>query len=94
MTAEIIARKTKSPAPVIFPDLIERDFGIMTGESESRVTELCFPEVIQAGKINYFLSPEGAETFPELLVRAKRMLSEITKKHESGNILLTTHGDF
>lgn len=44
--------------------------------------------------ITYFLSPEGAETFPDLLARASALLQDLAEKYEDGSILLVTHGDF
>ena len=93
-TAEIIARITHSASPVVMPNLIERDFGVMTGIEQSRITELCSPEILQAEKVTYFLSPEGAETFPELVTRARTLLAELQEMDIDGTILLVTHGDF
>jgi broad specificity phosphatase PhoE len=44
--------------------------------------------------ICYFLSPPGAETFPDLMDRANRLLSQVTSRHPTGSVLLVTHGDF
>ena len=41
-----------------------------------------------------FLSPEGAETFEDLIARANQVIEEISNKHSSGSVLLVTHGDF
>lgn len=94
----------------ILDDLIERDFGIMTGRPASSIVEVCgVDRVLATEKINYFLDPEGAETFPDLLDRARRLLSQIetiTTASSDGDddgdydstsmssILLVTHGDF
>jgi broad specificity phosphatase PhoE len=93
-TAEIIASGTNSPTPEILGDLIERDFGIMTGQPHSRIVEMCSPDILKSDDINYFLKPEGAETFPELLKRADGVLTEVRERHSDGNILLVTHSDF
>lgn len=93
-TAEIIAESTGSPSPEVLNDLVERDFGVMTGKPVSKIEELCAPYILKTDGITYFLKPEGAETFPELMKRAKGLLSQIKEKHSAGNILLVTHGDF
>ncbi|MFH1694396.1 MAG: histidine phosphatase family protein [Patescibacteria group bacterium] len=93
-TAEIIAESTNSPEPEVLEDLIERDFGVMTGKPTSSIEESCAPDILKTDGITYFLSPEGAETFPDLIERAKKVLSNIKNKHQDGNILLVTHGDF
>lgn len=93
-TAEIICGTLGISKPEILPDLIERDFGILTGEQQSRIKELCSPDIVETDTIVYFLSPKGAETFPQLIQRAYRVLGEVRAKHTDGNILLVTHGDF
>jgi len=92
-TAQIIARELKLKPAKVLPNLIERDFGIMTGKPVADVVSLCTPRVIITNGVNYFLDPYGAETFPQLLKRAKLVLAEIKKKHKTGNVLLVTHGD-
>lgn len=82
------------PDPEIVDELIERDFGVMSGKEQSRIEELCAPDIIKTETITYFLSPEGAETFPDLLKRAEQLLSEIAKRYKNRSIILVTHGDF
>lgn len=93
-TAEIVCDTLKMSKPSIFSSLIERDFGVMTGKQVSDIEKLCTPDIVKTDKITYFLSPEGAETFPDLLERAEHVLKEIRAKHSDGSILLVTHGDF
>lgn len=93
-TAEIIAAVNGFPQPEVIDELIERDFGCMTGVKQSLIEELCAPNIIKYETITYFLSPEGAETFPDLLKRASALLEKITKKYKDGSILIVTHGDF
>jgi len=92
-TAEIITDALGLEKPVILEDLIERDFGVMTGQRQADIEKLCAPNIIYAEKIIYFLSPAGAETFPDLMKRGQKVLDEIRKRHKEGNILLVTHGD-
>ena len=93
-TAEIISSVNNLPNPEVVDELIERDFGVMSGKEQSRIEELCAPDIIKTETITYFLSPEGAETFPDLLKRAERLLNEIAERYKDGSILLVTHGDF
>lgn len=93
-TAEIIAETIGGPKPQLLEDLIERDFGVMSGKPQSQITELCSPDILVTNTIIYFLNPEGAETFPDLLERAGRLLADVQKRHTSGSVLLVTHGDF
>ncbi len=94
VTAEIIATSILGPKPIVEPELIERNFGVMTGIEQSRIVELCAPDIIKTETVTYFLDPEGAETFPDLLERAHRLLADLQKRYRDGNVLLVTHGDF
>ncbi len=66
----------------------------MTGMPILRIEELCAPGIIKTDTVTYFLSPEGAETFPDLLERADNLLSKLQSAHPEGKILLVSHGDF
>lgn len=92
-TADIISKTTHSPEPQKEGLLIERDFGVMTGKNISDIEKLCAPDIVKAEIITYFLNPEGAETFPDLMKRARHLLDKIQSLHTSGNILMVTHGD-
>lgn len=92
-TAEIITRVNNIPQPISLSLLIERDFGIMTGKSVVDIEKLCGKDVIKADIITYFLSPEGAETFPDLITRGNEVLEFVHQKHSSGKVLLVCHGD-
>jgi len=93
-TAGIIATVNSFTQPGVVSELVERDFGSMTGVEQSRIEELCAPNIIKTKTVTYFLSPEAAETFPDLLKRADILIQELTKKYKDGSILLVTHGDF
>lgn len=89
-TAQIVAETLKLSMPEKVDLLIERDFGIMSGKPNADIETVCGSDVLKTEKITYFLSPEGAETFPVLLERGKKVL-EYFKGQD--NILLVTHGD-
>ena len=93
-TAEIIQQTIHGPVPKVLLELIERNFGVMTGVQQSKIVELCAPNILKTETVNYFLSPEGAETFPDLLLRAKQLLLKLKNENLQGNILLVGHGDF
>jgi len=92
-TARIISDTIHSVLPEKISLLIERDFGIMTGKNISDIEKLCAPHIIKTDLITYFLNPEGAETFSDLLSRGGLVLEKIQTKHKDGNVLLVTHGD-
>ncbi|QQG49661.1 MAG: histidine phosphatase family protein [Candidatus Berkelbacteria bacterium] len=92
-TAEIIAETLGVSKPEKLDGLIERDFGVMTGKPQAEIENLCAPDILKTDTVTYFLSPEGAETFPQLVDRARLTLNSIRRAHQDGNILLVSHGD-
>ncbi len=93
-TAEVVCETLGLKKPMVMELLIERDFGTMTGQQVSDIEHLCTPDIVKTETVTYFLSPPGAETFPDLLERAGRALDKIRAEHSSGSVLLATHGDF
>ena len=93
-TAGIIAETCGYKDTEVSEQLIERDFGDMTGQPVNKIDELCTPHVLITGAVKYFLKPNNGETFPDLMVRAEYFLDDLKKNHKDGNILLVTHGDF
>ena len=100
-----LSNNTQQQKVQVLDDLIERDFGIMTGQPTSSIIEKCgINNILVTEKIHYFLNPQDAETFPDLIDRAKRLLSHIEEEITNGDdedndnretsILLVTHGDF
>jgi broad specificity phosphatase PhoE len=92
-TAEIITNRNHYFAPVVLPELIERDFGVMSGRSVSEIRALCAPKLISTPHTNYFLEPELGETFPQVAKRAVRILRYLDYNHDKQNVMLVTHGD-
>jgi broad specificity phosphatase PhoE len=93
VTAEVITDHLKLPKPIKLADLIERNFGAMTGQKVADIKRLFSPHIIETKTITYVTECEGAENFPQLIVRGKRLLDLIRSKHKDGNILLVCHGD-
>ena len=93
VTAETVTDALGIAKPVVMDDLIEREFGVMTGKPTKDIAALCAPDIVQTDTICYFLSPEGAETFPQLVERGKKVIAEVKERHKNGDILLVTHGD-
>ena len=91
-TAHIVAI-SQGKTEIVLDSLIERNFGIMTGQPHTKVLEMCAPEVLFEGHFYYFLSPKGAETFPELVIRGKQIIEFVKARHKDRNVLLVSHGD-
>lgn len=92
-TAQIVAHDLELPEPAVLDLLIERDFGSMTGKPIADIERLCSPNIIKAEVITYFLSPEGAETFPDLVERGQKIIQRIRAENSDGRVLLVCHGD-
>lgn len=92
-TAQIVTKIADLPKPKPMDDLVERDFGIMTGKHVDEIEKICSPDILKADVITYFLNPDGAETFPQLVGRGHKILDEIKSLHDSGKVLLVCHGD-
>lgn len=94
LTAQAVSRALGSSEPVRLDELIERDFGVMTGCPVNEIETRCNPDILKTQTVTYFLSPSGAETFPQLVARAQKLLDLIRERHMDGSVLLVTHGDF
>jgi len=93
-TAQIVAGEIGSNQPEVTDELIERDFGVMTGKKTIEIEELCAPDIVKSNTITYFLNPEGAETFPQLIERGQKVLSNLGKMSlDFSSVLLVCHGD-
>lgn len=93
-TAQTITERLKLNSPEKLDLLVERDFGVMSGKLVKDIEKLCAPDIVKTDTITYFLSPEGSETFPDLIKRAEKFLQYIQNNNEDKSILLVTHGDF
>lgn len=92
-TAAAVTKALDVPEAEVWDDLIERDFGAMSGQSVADIERLCAPDIIKTEATTYFLNAPGAETFPETLERARRILERVKSVCDNGNILLVTSGD-
>ncbi|HEX5447959.1 MAG TPA: histidine phosphatase family protein [Candidatus Saccharimonadales bacterium] len=91
-TAEIIAEETGSPQPEIMDELIERDFGLLSGKPYTDIDKYA-KTTLRTDNVFYFLDGEKVETFPQALARAQKILENVQARHKRGKILLATHGD-
>jgi probable phosphoglycerate mutase len=92
-TARIIAESVGVEPVAKLDDLIEREYGVMAGAKIADIEKLCTPHILKTSVITYFLNAPGAETFPEVLKRAQRLLGFLKNNHPDGSILLVAHGD-
>jgi broad specificity phosphatase PhoE len=94
MTAQIVTDTLDLGKPIILDNMIERDFGTLTGHPISEIDKLPKDQLIKMNDVLYFLNPEGGETFPQVLERAKKVLAFILEHHKEGSVLLVAHGEF
>ena len=74
-------------------DLIERDYGVLTGQLRKDLP-LFSKKILQGDKIEYFLDGRGTEPFAQVYKRAKKVLAKLRLAAKEGNIIVVTHGDF
>ena len=91
-TARIIATELGIDEVIADEHLIEREFGILTGKPVSDIPKYT-DKILPTDRVNYFIEVEGAEDFPTLLKRGKKILDEIRQRHLDNNVLIVTHGD-
>lgn len=92
-TAAAVTKALDVPEAEVWDDLIERNFGVMSGQSITDIERLCAPDIIKTETTTYFLNASGAETFPETLERARKVLDRIKSVCNDGNVILFTSGD-
>ena len=51
------------PEPIVVPEIIERDFGMIIRRLDGYIEEMCSPDTIKTDTIIYFLNPDDVETF-------------------------------
>lgn len=90
-TAEIIAEECGVPV-IVYDELIERDFGILSGKRLSDIPKFG-GDLLETEKVTYFLSADGAEGFDALYHRAKHAVLQIDTTFANKTVLLVCHGD-
>jgi broad specificity phosphatase PhoE len=90
-TAEIIADLIGIEELLVEPDLIERDFGVLTGKSMDEIARYA-KQIVGGDRINYFLDGQGVEIFDDLLARARLVLRRLMAGYPNQRVLLVTHG--
>ena len=51
------------PEPIVVPEIIKCDFGVMIERLDGCIEEMCSPDTIKTDTIIYFLNPDDVETF-------------------------------
>ncbi|KAH9584298.1 Histidine phosphatase superfamily [Trypanosoma melophagium] len=91
-TARVIGA-TLGVSVTIDNELVERDFGILTGKPISEIITYAGDDVLQGDKVLYFLSVKNAEKFDDCYKRAENILKRVDADFAGKNVLLVCHGD-
>ena len=90
-TAEIIKEIIKKPPIKIYPLLMERNFGVLTGKKETEINRYARHFLAADDGSVHFWGVEGEESFPELLRRGQNIVASIKKGYSQETVLLITH---
>jgi probable phosphoglycerate mutase len=91
-TATIISQILGISQVNVDGDLIERDYGILTGRPPSEIRTVA-KEIRESNNFRYILESEGIEPYPELWRRAGAALSRIQARHEGQTVLIVAHNE-
>jgi len=91
-TASIVAAALGIPEPQVDSDLIERDYGILTGRpaAEIPVHAIRFTE---AHGFKYVIEAPGIESYAEVWKRAGRFLQRISQQYPDERVLVVAHNE-
>jgi broad specificity phosphatase PhoE len=73
-------------------DLIEREYGILTGVSVSEIRQIA-TRVLLIDQFQHVLEAPGVETYSDLWARAGRVLERIGKRHSQDFVLIVAHNE-
>lgn len=91
-TARIIATALGIDEVIADEHLMEREFGVLTGKPVTDISKYS-GKTLQTDRVLYFIEAEGAEDFPTLYLRGKKIIAEVLERHPNKNILIVAHGD-
>jgi broad specificity phosphatase PhoE len=91
-TAQAIAELVTGVPIIVRDDLIERDFGVLTGKPVADIPKYS-DKVFAGDRVTYFLEAEGAESFGSLFQRASVFLQELRATEQRQHVLVVTSSD-
>lgn len=92
-TAQIVSKVSGQPDPMVMQEIIERDFGELSGRLIPEVLEICKDDLFPTEGVTYVLQGHGFELFEDVLKRATVALDKIRLQHMGQKVLLVCHGD-
>jgi broad specificity phosphatase PhoE len=91
-TASIIANMLGIAEPQVDSDLIERDYGILTGRPASEIP-IHATRFIESYGFKYVIEAPGMESYAEVWQRAGSFLQRISTQHGGETVLVVAHND-
>ncbi|MBI5405181.1 MAG: histidine phosphatase family protein [Candidatus Kerfeldbacteria bacterium] len=91
-TAAIISELLGLRQVIELPELIERDFGSLTGIPYDEIADRS-SRTMQAHGFTVFLEADGSERHAEVAIRAMRGIAAIHARHPDERVLCVSHGD-
>src|SRR5262249_49665584 len=91
-TAAIIAERLGIRKITQVPDLIERNFGVLTGKSYDEI-QMHATKVIEAHGFQVFIEAEGLESHRQVADRVVALLQTMQQHHSKERVLFVSHGD-
>lgn len=89
-TAEAIAGATGGPPVVVWPDLIECDFGQWEGRTFAEVRER-WPAEVDAWLASTEVAPPGGESFVTVSQRVRRAAGELLRTYPGETVVVVSH---
>ncbi len=91
-TACIISKQLKLDPPVIHPDLVERDYGILTGRPPSEIPAIA-GEFFESHNFKHIIESPGMESYDTLWRRAGKVIRHILERHAGETVLVVAHNE-
>ncbi len=91
-TAAIISEKLDIGKLYVEPDLIERDYGDLTGKPTAEIPVYARKTLLLCG-FRYVIDSPGAEEYGHLWTRAGKALRRIQNRHVGQGVLVVAHNE-
>lgn len=91
-TAEILAELLGVRRLIEMADLVERDFGVLTGKTYDDIPNFA-TEWIQLPGYRYFIGGEGIEPFANVRRRVQTVNRTILREYPDERVVVVSHGD-
>lgn len=91
-TASIIAQGLNVRRVHVKNDLIEREYGILTGRPPDDIDDLAI-KIVKFGNFRYVIDSPGVETYSALWKRAGQVLLSILDHNQADTVLVVAHNE-